>query len=286
MDQSDEETRQVLLIAESKGLEAAFYDICRDQVRRDGRISENQRSADWKYLLPLNQDSNALVFGSGMGTIPISLAESCSKVYAIDSGWHKIVFLNKRKNQQRVKNLYPIYVNGDLNLPFLDHQFDLITVGEFGWKGKKSFQFEDLIQTIDNLLNVDGMLFLSLENRLGFQKFLWRKEEGVFPSLHTIVGYKRILQAKGFINVQIYAPLPSPRGTPLFYLPLDDTQALKFFFQHIFPLFEAVSPEVKQSYDFEYFFAKLTVRVAQIFGLICLTKFFVPGFNIIAQKAS
>ena len=286
MNQSVDEIRQLLYVAESDGWETALYDFTKAQVARDGTVPEDQRTADWKYLLPLNNDSVALVIGCGWSTVPFALSETCAKVYTIDSIWHKIAFLNIRKRQQGIDNLYPIYVSGSLDFPFPEKRFDFVAVRNFQWGATQSIQLRDVVRSVNGLLREGGVAYFSLGNRWGFQQLLRRNKNTSSPTLplHTIFGYRHILQVEGFSEIQFYAPLPHYDGVPLFYVPLEDTQAMSFFFRNIFPLFEAVSPEVKRAYAFEYVVAKMGVRLALLFRLTGLAKVFVPGFSIIAKK--
>ncbi|MDA2912733.1 hypothetical protein MYX77_02020 [Acidobacteriia bacterium AH_259_A11_L15] len=135
-------------------------------------------------------------------------------------------------------------------------------------------------------MNEGGIVYLSLGNRLAFQHLFRRGKNGSSLPLHTIYGYRRILEAEGFSEFQFYAPLPHYDGIPLFYVPLEDTHALNFFLRHIFPLLETVSPEVRRAYAFEYAVAKIGVRLALLFKLTGLAKVFVSGFSIIAKKAA
>jgi hypothetical protein len=45
-----------------------------------------------------------------------------------------------------------------------------------------------------------------------------------------------------------------------------------------------VSPEVKKHYSFQFSVAKIGVKIALIFQLTWLAKYFAPGFSIIAKK--
>lgn len=269
--------------AESDGFDKALYDYNKARVLRDELISEDQRIADWKYLLPLNRDSVALSFGCRMGTIPAALAETCKRVYVIDAVWERITFLNIRRRQHGIDNLCPIYVNSISDIPFPAKYFDIVSVRECDW-GATLFRFRDLVQRVYGLLKEGGTAYLSVGNRLSYRHLFQRHKISASPPLHTIYGYRRMLRSEGFSDCHFYAPLPDHDGIPLFYLPLQNTEALNYFFENIFPLFEMVSPEVKKQYGFQYKLAKIGVRVALLFRLTTLAKFLVPGFGIIATK--
>ena len=286
MEIANDEMRHLLRVAESHGWDTAFYDYCKAQVASGGTVPEDPRVADWRYLLPLNRDTRALVLGCGWGAVPIALAETCGTVFAADPAWEKIAFLNVRRRQQRIDNLYPVHVRDGLDLPFAGNYFDMVSVRGFQWRAAQSVRVRDVVRRVHGLLREGGIAYLSLGNRLGFQHLFRQGRNGSFMSLHTIYGYRRILQAEGFAGICFYAPLPHYEGIPLFYVPLEEAQALNFFFRNLFPLFEMVSPEVKQAHAFQYAVAKMGVRLALLFKLTSLTKGFFPGFSVIAKKAT
>ncbi len=281
---ADDEIKQVLRVAESDSWSVALYEYVKKRVEKGDTVTEDQRIADWRYLLPLHRDSYALVLGSGWGTVPIALAETCGRVYAIDSTWEKIAFVNARRKQQGIDNLYPVYMKGVSSLPFPEKFFDLITMVDFQRHATRSVRFREIVRYLYCLLKEGGRIYFSVDNRLAFQHLFRLVKANATLPIHTIYGYRHILQEEGFSEIRFYAPLPHYDGIPLFYLPLESSEALNYFFQNIFPLFEMVSPEVKKQYGFQYKLAKIGVRLTLIFRLTNLAKFLVPGFSIIATK--
>jgi SAM-dependent methyltransferase/uncharacterized protein YbaR (Trm112 family) len=278
------ELRQLLYVAETNGWATALYEYAKARIGRGGTTTEDQRTADWIYLMPLTRETKVVVLGCGLGTVPIVLAKACGKVYAADSSWEKIAYLNVRKRQQGIENLFPVFVRGVSGLPFPGKCFDLVSVRQFQW-GMKPTGFENVAQYVHRLLKDGGTAHFSLGNRLAYQRLLRReKKDPSFP-LHTIFSYRRMLRAAGFSEIQFYSPLPHHNGIPLFYLPLENKPALDFFFRNIFPLFEMVTPEVKLRYGLEYAVAKVGVRICLFLKLTRFAKVFSPGFCIIAEKA-
>ncbi len=272
--------KQLLRVAESEGWNTALYNYTKVQVGKNGTVVEDQRTADWRYLLPLSSESVALVLGCGLGTVPVALSETCRKVYAVDSCWDKVAFLNIRKKQHKIDNLYPTYAHDTLSLPFSAGCFDLVSVRDMA----QPLPFYKTVRRAHGLLKEGAIAHFSLGNRLAFQRLLCRGESGASPPLHTIFGYRRILKTEGFSDIQFYAVLPHHNGIPLFYIPLESSQAMEFFLRNIFPLFEMVTPESKQAFALEYMVAKIAVRLGLFFNLTSLAKIFVPGFCVIARK--
>jgi len=275
---------KIIHIAESLGWQAALYSYNKQHLEEVGIIDEDQRCADWKYLLPLNNKSDLLLLGCGWGAVPVALSEVCGSVYAIDSTWDKIRFLDIRREQQGIENLFPIYGRCDSDIPFPDESFDIVAVNELEGKEKDPQPFRKAVQNFHRLLKEKGVLYLSLYNRFSFQRLLRRGEKPASSVYHSIFGYKRILKEEGFSKIRFYAPLPRQDGIPLFFVPLNSDQSLNFFFHNIFPLFEAVSPEVKKAYGFQYTIAKVAVHLTPLFLLTFLTKILVPGYGIIAEN--
>ena len=315
VESADSELSRLVDVAETDGWETALYEYTKARVTRNGLAYEDQRVADWKYLLPLSRDSVVMVVGCGLGTVPVSLAETCGRVYAVDPTWEKVCFLNARKKQQGIDNLFPIFGSRNLDFPFARGQFDLIAiVGTFEWVtmrsgvgGLRAAQVEAL-QHIHGLLKQDGRLYFTADNRFGYQHLFggmgksWLrlagvisrsvaklatrvvKREGLGTQRYSIRGYKKLLREAGFGNTDFYAPLPKHTGIPLFHLPLHNDEAMRYFFSNIFPLFEMVSPEVKGQYGLQYPMAKIGARLALRFRGTKLAKYFAPGFSIIATE--
>jgi hypothetical protein len=279
-----DEMKRLLNLTESSGWDVASFEYAKSRIAKGSMPVEDQRMADWKYLLSLNNKSSALVLGCGWGTVPIALSEICANVYAIDTVWEKIVYLNILVGQHRINNLYPIYVSDRYEIPFPKRYFNLITVREYQWSTGQPVSFRGIVRRVYNLLSEEGVVSFSIGNRLAFQYLLRRTEKNDRSHFHNIFGYKHILQEEGFSDIQFYAPLPDYDGIPLFYVPVENNRAMAYFFHNIFPLFEMVSPEVKRLYAFDYKIAKIAVRLALSSRLTSLAKFFVPGFIIIAKK--
>lgn len=308
------EMTSLLELAKREGWTTAIYDYLKLKSIRDYVIVGDERRADWRYLLPLSQDSVALDLGCGWGAIAIALSEICGSVIAMDATWERISFLNIRKEQQKIENLFPIHGGDQLEFPFYDNYFDLVSmVGVLEWIGTWYINAKPrdaqitALKKICSLLKKGGYLYIGIENRFGYQYLVGAKDHNGLPFVsilprllanfvsklftgeayttyqYSIYGYKKILWEAGFSEIQFFSPLPQYR-TPLFYLPLSSNKALNYFFEYIFPLFDMVSPEVKKDYALQYKIAKIGVRLVLLLKITGLAKFFVPGFSILAKK--
>lgn len=277
----NQDISKFLCVAESDGWDKALYEFVYKKSKFSKIPKEDQRISDWKYLLPAHRDRFTLVIGCGHSTVPIMLADISKKVFAVDSSWKNIMFLNIRKDQQKVKNIFPIYLQRGLSLPFARKSFDLISLNSNHWDKKRSASFYNYVLYLHSLLKPDGVLQLNLNNRLAASHILNPSDK---YSSYDIFTYQKIFRMVGFANIRYYAPLPYHNESPLFVVPLENTQSLIYFFRNLFPLFDMVSPEVKRSYALEYSIAKIGIRLMLFFRLAKLFKIFVPGFIIFARK--
>ena len=260
-----------------------LYEMAREQLRNGGALREDPRTADWLYFLPLNGSEDALVLGIDWGMVPVLLARACRKVYAVDVDSGRLSFLESRLKEQGINNVELLFAQGFSGLPFKAASFDLVVAGD-SVSGFDAEPFRTRLAVARRLLRDGGRLCLHVGNRLGFQRVLKPGiQKGKHP-WHTAFGYRRRLRKAGFGDIQGYAPLPYYNRIPLFYLPLGKRGTLSFFFRNVFPLFEAVSPEVKKAHALEYAVARSAVRVASICRLEALVKIFFSGFFFVSRK--
>ncbi len=263
--------------------EAAFFDLCKEKTAKNEAPPEDQRMADWRFFLSLPPQAKALIIGSGLGTIPISLTGACQKVYVADASQDRINFLRLRKEQQGLEALSPMQVLDLEELGFLKSSLDFVSINP--GEQRAMIKEKNLSQTITCLaefIQPGGTLHLMLENRFSLQGWMRRRRRNHLS--HSLPYYRRILAEQGFRDLEIYAPLPNFDGVPLFYLPLGSSQIIHFFLEKILPLIEMVSPETKKAYALEYRMAKVALGLAARFKLGFLLPYFVSGYCIIARK--
>ena len=180
--------RRVLNVAQTQGWQTAIYDILNPSGTEVHATIGDERRADWKYLLPLSRDSRALDLGCGWGAAALALADICGQVVAMDATWERVHFLDIRRRQQGVSNLYPIHGGDTLTFPFPDGYFDLVTlVGVLEWFGEsypdlppRAAQLRALCN-LGELLKPGGYLYIGIENRLGYDYLMGRPDHNGLP---------------------------------------------------------------------------------------------------------
>ena len=312
-DLSKNEVEKFLKIIEKKGEKKDLSGILNFKDKRDYDIVSDERRGDWKYLLPLSKNSVVLDFGCGWGAISLALSRVCGKVIAMDANWERIKFLSLVKKQQKIDNIFPVHGGREIDIPFQDGYFDLVSmVGVLEWLAwKKNGNPQkiqlDFLKRISRLIKKGGHLYIGIENRFGFNYILGGRDHNRlrFVSLmprsiasflskkitgepyttyqYSIFGYKKLLMEAGFSKVEFFLPLPQYRA-PFYYIPFNNTNAFNYFLDTIFPLLETASPETKKAYGFQYKTAKAGAKIVSFLKLTSLARFIAPGFSIIAKK--
>lgn len=272
--------------AKDCGWNTALFGYYKDCFLSNECLNEDLRSTDFRFLLPVNPSFKVLVIGCGWGAVPSCLADIFGQIFVVDTIMEKIEFLNIRIRQQNTRNVYPIFIRGIEFLPFNSQAFDIIVFNGFPWEFSSQPTFKKILKITSSYLKQGGSVYFRLTNKLDFRRILMRRKYSNIPSNHSYVGYKRIFKAEGYSQVEFYALLPFSDGIPLFYVPLNKTGPFKYFINNLFPLFEAVSPEVKRRYAMEYGMVKLAVKLASKLGLIPVGKFFLPGFCVVAKNGT
>lgn len=261
-----------------------LYELSLERVVQNLPIPEDQRIADWTYLIPLPLRASALVIGCGWGEVPITLAKRCDKVTVVDSNVEKLHLLTARQQQQSIQNLELSQMDHKESLPFADSCFDFVCIDSESSESNNPLSFTAMAQEIRRLLKPNGSAFFKVANRWSALSLFSRTKKRSRLTRHSLPAYRATLIRSGFNHIQAYAPLPYYDGIPLINLPLDDPQAIRFFFSRLFPLFEMVSPESKKSYALEYAAAKIGMRFLTTLRFESLAKYFFTGFGLIAAR--
>jgi SAM-dependent methyltransferase len=246
---------------QKKRWDACLFENTKEIIRNNERLVEDERSADWLYLLPLTRMWRCLVVGSGWGSVPAALSQRSKHVHVVEENLEKSSLLKYRQRQKPITNLDCCTVSNLKSLPFENESFDLIVLSSSF--SKTTFSLKEVLDRFNPLLKKGGTLVFSLNNRFSFRRLFSKEPHDKTAVIDSLAGVHEILVKSRFSNIRPYAPLPHINEIPLFTIPLSEREPFDFFLRHTFSLFDAVSPEVKKQYSLEYF---------------------VPGYMIIAEK--
>ena len=226
-------------------------------------IFDLQRGAGL-YLLPLPDEATVLDLGCGFGTLSVSLSGRCKEVYAIDSVFERVKFVDFRRTFEQRMNIQPVMAD-ILHLPFPTNSFDVVIMnGALEWVGLAVENIDPLevqkrvLHDIHHLLKENGYIYIAIENRYGLDYILGNSDHGglLFTSLlprrmaniyskavngtnyrtytHSCGLYKKILEDCGFCDVQIYVAFPTYR-TPHAITAIENPYILKYYLKNIYP---------------------------------------------------
>jgi SAM-dependent methyltransferase len=246
-----------------------------------GMVDEDERSADWVYMLRSKPGQKALVIGPGLGTIPFRMAGLGLHVYTIDCASGPSRFINAVCRERKIKNICPAVIDTAMELPFLKNTFDAVIFRNYSEYNTLS-GFQGLLKKSLELLKPGGQAAFYVNNTMS-PLGMFRESDGSKARSKTFSGYRKALKTAGFFTLEILAPLPSVRGIPLFMLPLSKKQTLTFFLKMLFPLFATVSPEVKKRYGVIYDLGKIAAYSLQKLHGAWMVPWFCPGYLILAR---
>lgn len=301
---SADEADNLNRLAESVGWRKAAESSFTEKLQR---FVLDERRINWKYLIESNVGGRILDAGSGWGTLSFSLAKDCELVYAFESVWERVEFIQIRKRQDKIVNLKPVCGNIS-KLPFPDDYFDVVILnGVLEWLGlsdlscKPSEAQERALRSIFRVLKPGGSLYIGIENRFAYFYFVGVKDPHsglrfatlmprVFADLYSRIvkkkgyrtyiysrrGYKNLLVKAGFRKVYFYVPVPGYLNFK-YIVPLDSPGAFKYCLLNILYYKTLFSPSLLR---FFFVFLKIFFRTP----LKRFSKYFVPDYSIIAVK--
>ena len=289
-------------IAEKCGWRSALFNFLRKKHPWVYKYATDPSRADWRFLLPTAKRSVVLDVGCGWGNVSFSLAQESDIVIAMDITFEKVKFLDIRRKQEKITNIYPVCADV-LDFPFPENYFDTIIMnGVLEWVGclnqysNPQKTQEKALQNIFNGLKENGHLYIGIENRYGFNYFLGARDphsnlpftsilprrlanlysqmtkgENYRTYTYSYEEYIKILSKAGFSSIKFYCPLPDYRE-PRYIIPLDNSSPFKYLFENII--------DVKYQKSIKW--AKL-IRFART-APMWVVKHLVPSYSIICKK--
>jgi SAM-dependent methyltransferase len=142
--------------------------------------------AAFEDVVDFPQNARILEVGAGMGGIAAELARKYD-VVAIEGVWERTQFMHLRAAQDGLDRF--LALNGDVNsIPFAPEQFDAIIVnGVLEWAAMAELEGDPgsvqvrFLQRLRQLLKPDGMIYLAIENRIGWNELRGASDHSGLP---------------------------------------------------------------------------------------------------------
>jgi SAM-dependent methyltransferase/uncharacterized protein YbaR (Trm112 family) len=243
---------QVNALARRMHWRAALLESEEPSARKAAETIQNAESANWHWLTELGPEARVLDIGAGMGTQSYALSCRFCEVFALEPSREQSEFLRARFAQEGIRNVAVVRAS-PLGLPFPPGSFDLVALNgalqtlAFGSdRDPRELQIATLTKVFD-ILAPGGYVSIGTPNRMAWKAFAGEPDpdcglpyvtllprpladwyakrqghsEGYRAYSYSVRGYRKLLAAAGFTNLQFYIVLPSYR-TPRVYLPLEE----------------------------------------------------------------
>lgn len=209
-------------------------------VRQNYTFINDLSRARWHQLLKLPGNSVVLDLGAGTGTISQALSEHYGQIFSIERVEERVEFMRIRFKQEKCENITIIKSDID-QIPFPENYFDLIVLnGVLEWLPFSKPQDNPrkaqigYLKALKKLLKPGGTIYIGIENRYNYSLFLGAPDPHISikyvtilprfishlickiktgdwyrPYLYSSAGYRRLLKDAGYLDVDIFASLPS-----------------------------------------------------------------------------
>lgn len=293
--------------AETKGWRVALKEMLFQENLEIYNYVVSPHRAQFKYLFDNLASAKILDIGSGWGTIAVDLAKECEEVTAVEKVFERAYFTKLRAAQEDLHNLNMIICDaGESPLPRAYYDIIILNgaleyIGLFdGDKNPKESQIK-FLKKIRTLLKPTGSLYIGIENRSGwasmkgaidhsglrYTSLMPRKIADIYCKLrkknvygtyqfingyrtytYTWKGYKNILRAAGFTDVNFYEVFPG-YNQPSIIIPLQGFRQMDFFYSKIL--------------DFPSIKGKIRKELSKLLFRVHLHSLFPSHYGIIAH---
>ena len=255
--------------------------------------------ADFRFYVPLSENSTVLDIGAGLGRITVPLARVCKRVVACDQSLSRMRLLSQRVKSEGLSNV-DVFVGDIFNLPLRENSFDLIVMnGVLEWVGltdmyddPREAQIKSL-EICKKLLKDGGHLYVGIENRfalvyvrakdhggLRFTSYMPRRVADIYSRVfggkpyrtytYSQDGYEKLFQSAGFSMAPNFYLLYPGYNVPRIIAPYENIQA----FRYLIRMFKSPNTIIGK---FIYYVASLPL-------FIHVYRFFFFSFGIIVKK--
>jgi SAM-dependent methyltransferase len=228
---------------------------------------------DWKFFLPIPEESKVLSLGFySMGRV-LSLSRICAQLFVVSELPQMANFCETPRIQKSQSNVYFVYGTIESHLPFIEKSLDLIDIDWNGFFSTHNLQKRRRINYLERLfyetyriLKPGGKIYFSSCSSL-MAKIFQKRQLHFWGSLDFWI---RKLEWAGFRKFEKYLLYPDPYYFRVIF-PLDYQKDLRSYLKLIPDMFWG-----KNKFFKRYFLDK-------ILGNKNLN-YFLPGFGIVASK--
>jgi SAM-dependent methyltransferase len=261
------------------GWARAYDSACKAAIAA-GAFVEDDRIADWQYLLPLQGSADAMVIGAGLGTMPTVLARSMKNVTVVETNEERRQLVDARVRFLGQANVQP---RPDASDGALNGRFDLVASRACDWSGP-STDPAAVIALSARVLKPNGWCCLTLFNRWSATSILRGGETR--HDAWSKTRYEAALAAAGFTDIVFYAVIPSVEAPPLFWVPLTGRGAFRYFLRDLLGLLDLASPEARSRFQWLLRVSRIGVSAALALRLTSVAAHFAPAFGVTARRCA
>lgn len=221
------------------------------------------READRLHFLEIDKDSIVLLIGGGFGYTTFSLSNMCKRVFVLEPNMRQYAFLKQRIEEDGCENvvLQHVISQEEIEAFVAEKVFDAIIVEESSFLRSSSALYETLIRSLKS----GGEIYIAVKKR------------GSFRFARNLMGHL------GLQDIRCFIVLPSHR-VPMFFLPLYNIGALRYFFHNLFYLVATVPPEKRGKYKFAIGMANVASKMLPTRFLVFLLRMVFLSKAVIAKK--
>lgn len=238
----------------------------------NGQI-QDESLGNWKFFLPIQEDSRILSVGLYSSGRILSLSRTCSELFVLSmlppvANSHEMI-----KTQVGHDNIYFIFGSLENRLPFSEKTFDLIDIDWSGFHSYLQLDKNERINFIERLfreayrtLKPTGKIYFSSCSNL-IAKVFKKRQLYFWGSLNF---WTKELKKAGFQKFEEYLLYPDPYYFKIIF-SLDRQKDLKSYLEFIPDMFWGRGKLLKK------YFLNMILSSKNL-------NYFLPGFGIVATK--